>query len=95
MTKAELFQKYSINETHAEWDNQIDNWYSVEIYRIMHNGDLPKQGDDSINWVTEFLDKRKDMAWWKVNVMDKDNWGSLFLTAKRMIYKYSEAILNQ
>jgi len=92
MTKEELFKKYSINESHAEWDEQIDNWYSVEIYRLMHNGKLPEAGDESIGWVLDFMDKRKDMAWWASNVMTKPNWGSYLLTGKRMVYRYSEAI---
>jgi len=94
MTKEELFKKYSIDESHAEWDNQIDNWYSVEVYRIMHDGNLPSGDDDSVDWITAFLDKQKDMKWWVKNVMSQPNWGSLYLTAKRMVYRYSDAILG-
>lgn len=89
MTSEKLFEKYSINETHNIWNDQIDNWMSVEIYRIMH-GNLPPQGDLSVDWVMEFLDKQEDMTWWVSNVMHRKDWGSLYLTAKRMIYRFVE-----
>jgi hypothetical protein len=92
MSKQELFKKYSIDESHSEWSNKIDNWNSVEVYRIMHGGKLPESEDHSIEWVTEFLDKQKDMPWWVENVMSKPNWGSIYLTAKRMVYRYSEQL---
>lgn len=95
MTKTELFKKYHIDESHSEWNNQIDNWYSVEIYRIMHDGNLPEDDDDSICWVIDFLDKKDDMVWWVKNVMSRENWGSLYLTAKRMVYSHWEAILKE
>jgi hypothetical protein len=94
MTKQELFKKYNINETHSEWDNQIDNWMSVEIYRIMNDGNLPTQDDTSTKWITDFLDKKNDMRWWVKNVMSRPDWGSLFLTAKRLVYFLSEQILK-
>lgn len=36
MTKEELFEKYNINESHSEWDDVIDSWYSVEIYKLLY-----------------------------------------------------------
>jgi len=42
MNKKELFKKYSINESHNVWDDSIDNWSSVEVYRVMHDGNLPR-----------------------------------------------------
>lgn len=63
MTKEDLFKKYSIDETHSEW-NQLDNWYSVEIYKIIR-GKLPEKGDLSTDWILEFKDKIKiDFKWW-------------------------------
>lgn len=95
MTKEELFKKYSINESHNVWES-IDSYMSVEIYRIMHNGNLPTQNDTSTKWVLDFLDKpKKDMAWWVKNVMRREDWGSLYLTAKRMIYTLSAGILQE
>lgn len=93
MTKQELFKKYNINETHSKWNNQIDNWMSVEVYRIMHSDNLPPQNDTSVKWITDFLDKRNDMKWWVKNVMSRPDWGSLFLTAKRLVYSLSEQIV--
>lgn len=92
MTKEQLFEKYSIDESHSEWDLSIDNWYGVEIYRIMH-GKLP-ENDKSVKWITEFLNKQHDMEWWVKNVMSQPNWGSLYLTAKRMVYRYADEILT-
>ena len=95
MTKEELFKKYSIDESHNVWES-IDSLMSVEIYRIMHNGNLPPQDDLSTKWVLDFLDKSKnDMHWWVKNVMSRKDWGSLFLTAKRMVYTLSEPILQE
>lgn len=93
MTKQELFKKYSIDESHKTWSNMIDNWMSVEVYRVMHNGELPNSRDSSVTWVTDFLDKTKDMMFMK-ELMKREDWGSLFLTAKRMVYRYSEQLLK-
>jgi hypothetical protein len=95
MTKQELFKKYSIDESHKEWDNQIDNWMSVEIYRIMHNGELPPKDDLSINWILDFLDKTSDPKFFvKLRQRKSDDFGSLYLTAKRMIYKFADQIIK-
>jgi len=94
MTKAELFKKYSINESHNVWENGIDNWMSVEVYRIMHNGKLPPSDDLGVMWVCDFLDKRKDTKWWAKNVMSQPQWGSLYLTSKRMVHSFAEQILK-
>ena len=93
MTKQELFKKYSIDESHKEWDNSIDNWMSVEIYRVMHDGKLPLQNDMSVKWITDFLDKTKDMKF-MAELMKRRDWGSLYLTAKRMVYKLSDQLIK-
>ena len=36
MTKEELFEKYNIDESHSEWDDVMDSWYSVEIYKLLY-----------------------------------------------------------
>ena len=97
MTKQELFKKYNIDVTHSEWDNSIDNWMSVELYRVMHNGNLPSQNDDSVKWVTEFLDKVKsDIKFFaKLRQRQPDDFGSLFLTAKRMVYSLCDQIIAE
>ena len=95
MKKKELFKKYSINKTHNVWESSPDNWMSIEIYRIMHDGNLPPQDDLSIIWVCDFLDKETDIKWWMENVMSQPRWGSLYLTAKRMIYHFADEILKE
>jgi len=97
MTKQELFKKYSINESHSEWDNSIDNWMSVELYRVMHDGNLPPQNDTSVKWITDFLDKVKsDMKFFaKLRKRQPDDFGSLFLTAKRMVYSLCDQIIAE
>jgi hypothetical protein len=95
MTKEELFKKYSIKESHSEWNSTIDNWMSVEIYRLMHNGELPPQdgSDTSTNWILEFIDKTKDITFVKP-LMEKGDFGSLYLTAHRMVYRYADQIVE-
>ena len=94
MSKEELFQKYSIDESHDIWES-IDSWMSVEIYRLMHNGNLPPENDLSTIWILDFLDKpKKDMNWWVKNVMSRKDWGSLYLTAKRMVCTMCDEILK-
>lgn len=96
MTKQELFKKYNIDESHNKWES-IDSWMSVELYRVMHEGNLPPQGDTSVNWITEFLDKVKtDMKFFaKLRQRQPDDFGSLFLTAKRMVYSLSDQIIAE
>lgn len=94
MTKQDLFKKYSINESHNTYES-IDSWFSIEIYRLMHNGNLPPKDDFSIKWVTDFLDKQHDAQWWVENVMSRQDWGSLWLTSKRLIYMHAEKLLKE
>jgi hypothetical protein len=96
MTKKQLFEKYSINETHNVWE-ATDNWMSVELYRIMHDGNLPPQNDTSTKWIIDFLDKVKsDMKFFaKLRQRQPDDFGSLFLTAKRMVYSLSDQIIEE
>jgi hypothetical protein len=93
MTKQELFKKYLIDESHNVWD-PIDSWMSIEIFRLMHNGELPQSNDDSVIWITDFLDKKDDMPWWATNVMSREDWSNLYLTAKRMVYSLADNILE-
>lgn len=96
MNKEELFKKYSINESHNVWDMRIDSWHSVEVYRIMHDGNLPPENDTSVLWVCDFLDKVKphDKFYIELRQRKPDDFGSLYLTSKRMIYSFAEQILT-
>jgi len=92
-TKIELFKKYNINESHSEWSDTTDNWMSVEIFREMHEGRLPTPEDTDSKYITQFIDKVFDPKH-SNRLMQLPNFGSLYLTAKRMIYRYHEQILN-
>lgn len=91
ITKADLFAKYKISKGHEQWDNAIDNWFSVEIYRRMHDEQLPQPDDLSIAWVCDFIDKTKDPAYF----FGLDNPGSHFTTALRMVYRHADAIVEE
>lgn len=95
MTKEQLFKKYNINESHNTWDNSIDNWMSIEIYRLIRKNELPPENDSSVQWIIEFLDKKDDMDWWTKNVMSRPDWGSLYLTAKRMVYQFADKLIDK
>ncbi len=95
MTKEELFKKYSIDESHSEWNNQINNWMSVEVYRVMHDGNLPPPDDLSSDWITQFLDDIHARDDFFMEMKKRKDWGRLYLTAKRMVYRHSETILEQ
>jgi hypothetical protein len=92
MTKQELFEKYSIDESHNTWDNGIDNWMSVEVYRITHDGNLPPSDDSSTKWVLDFLDEVHSNP---AKHFGRKNFGSLYLTSKRMVYTLSDQILEE
>lgn len=91
MTKEQLFAKYKIDRSHATWDNAVDSWFFVEIYRRMHDEQLPSPEDTSVGWILDFLEKTKDPQYF----FNLDNPGSHFLTAKRMVYRYADEILRE
>ena len=90
MTKEKLFEKYKINNNHSVWDNVMDDWISIELHRIMHDGEIPKPDDMNLLYVLEFLDKVRS------GEINSDNiCRNLFLNAKRMVYHHSDEILKQ
>jgi len=91
MSKDELFKKYGVNESHSVWEPAIDNWFSVEIYRAMHDGNLPDPDDTSTRYVLDFLDKTKDPKFF----FGLENPGSHYTTAHRMVYRYADQILAE
>lgn len=91
-TKRDLFEKYNINETHAEWNDRVDNWTSVEIFRLMHDGRLPGTEDTTLKYIVDFADKFRDNKE-VVKLRDRRDFGSLYLTTKRLIYMHWEGIL--
>jgi hypothetical protein len=93
MTKEDIFLKYGINESHNVWDLE-DTVSLCEIYKIMNNGNLPEQRWVSINVIVSFLNKSiDDIEWWKSNITVRDDWGYLYLVAKRLIYKNVDDLL--
>jgi hypothetical protein len=94
ITKEELFKKYSIDESHNIWEEGIDSWMSIEIYRIMHEGNLPPANDMSVDWITKFLDKCHDTKFFmELRKRKQDDFGSLYLTAKRMVYAHADKLI--
>jgi hypothetical protein len=91
-TKQDLFEKYNVNDSHSEWNDRIDNWTSVEIFRLMHNGRLPEPDDTSFKYITDFADKFKNNKE-VVKLRERRDFGSLYLTTKRLIYMHWEGIL--
>lgn len=94
MTKEQLFEKYNINESHSEWNESIDNWIGVEIFRIMHNGRLPSEDDKSTKYIIEFADYIRSLKG-MIELRKRSDFGSLYLTSKRIIYKFYEEILKE
>lgn len=95
MTKEELFKKYGVNESHGIW-TKTDSFMFVELYRIMHDGKLPPETDTGLQYVLDFLDKVKtDMRFVsKLRSRVPDDFGSLFLTARRIVFTHVECILR-
>lgn len=91
LTKDELFAKYKIAGGHSTWEPVIDNWISVEIYREMHDGQLPEPDDLSCKYVLDFIEKTKDPEYF----FSLKNSGSMFLTALRMVYRFADMIVEQ
>lgn len=92
MTKTELFTKYKIGPGHEQWDPAVDNWFSVEVYREMHGGQLPSEAEEPGSlYVLDFLDKTSDPKYF----FSLKNPGSMFLTARRMVYRYADSILEE
>lgn len=94
MTKDELFEKYNIDESHNVWE-AIDHWTSVEIYRIMHDGRLPKHGDYSLKYIIDFLELlNKDINFYhKISQRPCCDLQSYLLTSKRMIRIFADNII--
>lgn len=93
-TKQQLFKKYNINESHSEWSETTDNWMSIEIFRLMNDGRLPTDEDTSIKYIRDFLDECFDPKRTN-NLMRLPNFGSYYLNAKRMVYRFSDEILKK
>ena len=94
MDKKELFEKYNINESHSVWDENIDNWIGVEIFRIMHDGRLPNQNDTSFKYMIDFAEKIRSPLG-MIELRQRRDFGNLYLTSKRLIYRFADGILKE
>jgi len=87
MKKREVFEKYGIDESHSEWDHRIDNWMSVEVYLKIRKK-LPNEeglnAEQTVKVFMSFLDRAKEF-------LNLEDFGSLYLTSKRCIYRYFAA----
>lgn len=94
MEKQELFTTHKINESHNTW-NATDDRFSIEIYRIMHDGNLPPKDDLSTIWVHDFLMKIDDVVWFSENIRGRSDSSSLLQTAKRFCYMQADEIIKE
>lgn len=94
MNKEQLFKNYNIDESHSQWNDMIDNWMSIEVFRVMNGGRLPGPNDLDSRFITDFLDKMKNDSKFFAEIHKRDDWGSLFLTAKRMVYRHAEWLID-
>jgi len=92
MTEQQLIEKYHLTEEHGQW-TPTDDWMSVEIFKIIHNR-LPNKRDQGFGFAIKFLD-RMDKQQFRNTVMEREDWGSLYLTAKRMVYRHRHQIIAE
>ncbi len=76
-------KKYGLDESHGTWDAHIDNWYSVEVFRLQ-TGKLPIEGDNEKQVFMDFLDNKE--LHFKLLKDRGINFGSIYLSAKRALY---------
>lgn len=97
MTREELFEKYEIPQSISPWDD-LDSWYSVEIYRIM-NKDCSSfyiNRKNTLNWVLDFLEKySNDIQWRKTLEENYKEAKTLYITAKRIVFYFEEYLLKK
>lgn len=85
--RLKLFKKHGINESHSVWEPSIDNWYSVEAAR-QQLGRLPEEKDDTVQVLSDFLDN-EDLQ--RKLLREKGaEFGSMYLSAKRALYRYTQ-----
>ena len=92
MTKEELFTKYHVNISHKGWDPAVDNFALGTICQLMCPGEFPSDKGGNYRFVTDFLD-RENNDWWKANVENRFDALTLFVTAKKFIFAFSDNLL--
>ena len=88
MTQKKLFSEFGIDENQFRsiWSSN-DDWNSVEIYRLM-KGCLPQPDDMSLKYALEFLRTSPSVEGYHFI-------GDPYMTAKKMIYRYSDYFLQE
>jgi hypothetical protein len=88
MTNEQIINKYHLDKSHSAWDIVIDNWYSIEAFRLQ-TGKLPNEDgapNDSKQVMMDFLDNQ-DLQF---NLLrQREDFGSIYLSAKRCLYRYT------
>ena len=94
-----LLKKYHLDESHGIWNSLVDNWLSVEVWRKVHNGELPPQDvtieeaeEEALKTPMAFLDNKKLHK--KMLKQDALDFGRHYLTAKRMLYSAIQKIVE-
>ena len=95
MNKQELMEKYHLDESHAQWQPEIDNWYSVEAFRqqtgkLPNEEGIPNDPKYHLQVYMDFLDNKKLQD----ELVGKDMlaFGSMYLSAKRTLYRHIEKL---
>lgn len=84
-TQELICKRYHLNESHATWQPEIDNWYSVEAFRLQA-GRLPTEGDSTQQVLMDFLDN-KALHSRLLQEHHPLEFGSIYLSAKRALYR--------
>ena len=84
MTKNIIFKELKIDESHNEWQENIDNWYSVEALKEQ-TGILPNGEYNELENMIDFL-RNKNLHFRLIRTRGNE-FGSMYLSAKRFIYR--------
>lgn len=92
MTKEQVIKRYHLDNSHKQWDDMVDNWYSVEAFR-QQTGLLPNDVNaptDSLRVMMDFLDNKELHL---RLLTDKGlEFGSMYLSAKRYLMRHIDKL---
>lgn len=86
--KDEIIEKYHLDKSHKVWQPEIDNWFSVEVFR-QQTGFLPndlRAPKDELRVMMDFLDNHKLHK--KLLAERGLEFGSMYLSAKRFLMRH-------
>jgi hypothetical protein len=88
INRDEILRELNIDQKHNIWEHNVDNWASVEVFKEM-TGKLPEPGmdhDAEMQVYIDFLrDKPRQMRLLRERGLE---FGSMYLTAKRFLYRH-------